>query len=94
MKLLTSKTSRQIVMKQARPVSRLEKIVFPFVIAILVNLLLPPVAPLITMLMLGNLLREVLIVERLAKTVANDLMNIITIILTVAIDPRWRRSRS
>jgi oxaloacetate decarboxylase beta subunit len=85
MKLLTSKTSRQIVMKQTRPVSRLEKIVFPFVIAILVNLLLPPVAPLITMLMLGNLLREVLIVERLAKTVANDLMNIITIILTVAI---------
>jgi carboxybiotin decarboxylase len=73
------------MMKQTRPVSRLEKIVFPFVMAILVNLLLPPVAPLITMLMLGNLLREVLIVERLAKTVANDVMNIITIILTVAI---------
>jgi carboxybiotin decarboxylase len=85
MKLLTTKESRQIMMKQTRPVSRLEKIVFPFVMAILVNLLLPPVAPLITMLMLGNLLREVLIVERLAKTVANDVMNIITIILTVAI---------
>ncbi len=85
MKLLTTKESRQIMMKQTRPVSRLEKIVFPFVMAILVNLLLPPVAPLITMLMLGNLLREVLIVERLAKTVANDFMNIITIILTVAI---------
>jgi sodium ion-translocating decarboxylase beta subunit len=85
MKLFTTKESRQIVMKQTRPVSRLEKIVFPFVMAILVNLLLPPVAPLITMLMLGNLLREVLIVERLAKTVANDVMNIITIILTVAI---------
>ena len=85
MKLLTTKESRGIMMKQTRPVSRLEKIVFPFVMAILVNLLLPPVAPLITMLMLGNLLREVLIVERLAKTVANDVMNIITIILTVAI---------
>jgi oxaloacetate decarboxylase beta subunit len=85
MRLLTTKASRQIVMKQSRPVSRLEKIVFPFVIAILVNVLLPPVAPLITMLMLGNLLREVLIVDRLAKTVANDVMNIITIILTVAI---------
>ena len=85
MKLFTTKKSRQIVMKQTRTVSRLEKIVFPFVMAVLVNLLLPPVAPLITMLMLGNLLREVLIVERLAKTVANDVMNIITIILTVAI---------
>jgi oxaloacetate decarboxylase beta subunit len=85
MKLLTSKAERSIEMTQRRPVSRLEKIVFPFVIAIIVNLLLPPVAPLITMLMLGNLLREVLIVDRLAKTVANDLMNVITIILTVAV---------
>jgi oxaloacetate decarboxylase beta subunit len=73
------------MMTQAREVSRLEKIAFPFVIAILVNFLLPPVAPLITMLMLGNMLREVLIVERLAGTAANDLMNVITIILTVAV---------
>ena len=85
MKLLTTKAERSIVMKQVRPVSRLEKIVFPFVIAIIVNLLLPPVAPLITMLMLGNMLREVLLVERLAKTAANELMNVITIILTVAV---------
>jgi oxaloacetate decarboxylase beta subunit len=85
MKLLTSKAERSIEMTQSRPVSRLEKIVFPFVIAIIVNLLLPPVAPLITMLMLGNMLREVLIVERLADTVANDLMNVITIMLTVAV---------
>ena len=85
MKLLTSKEERQIVMTQVRHVSRLEKIVFPFVIAIIVNLLLPPVAPLITMLMLGNMLREVLMVDRLAQTAANDLMNIITITLTVAI---------
>jgi sodium ion-translocating decarboxylase, beta subunit len=85
MKFLTSKAERQIVMTQTRPVSRLEKIVFPFFIAIIVNLLLPPVAPLITMLMLGNMLREVLMVDRLAQTVANDLMNVITITLTVAV---------
>jgi sodium ion-translocating decarboxylase beta subunit len=85
MKLLTTPEERQIVMEQARPVSRLEKIVFPFVIAVIVNLLLPPVAPLITMLMLGNMLREVLLVDRLAQTAANDLMNVITITLTVAI---------
>lgn len=85
MKWLTTPEERQIMMTQAREVSRLEKIAFPFVIAILVNFLLPPVAPLITMLMLGNMLREVLIVERLAGTAANDLMNVITIVLTVAV---------
>ena len=85
MKLLTSKAERSIVMTTNRQVTRLEKIVFPFVIAIIVNLLLPPVAPLITMLMLGNMLREVLMVERLANTAANDLMNVITITLTVAV---------
>ena len=85
MKLLTSREERCIMMTTNRQVSRLEKIVFPFVIAIIVNLLLPPVAPLITMLMLGNMLREVLMVERLANTAANDLMNVITITLTVAV---------
>ena len=85
MKLLTSPAERKIVMKQGRTVRRLEKICFPFVIAIIVNLLLPPVAPLITMLMLGNMLREVLMVDRLASTAANDLMNVITITLTVAV---------
>lgn len=85
MKLLTTPEERQIIMNQVREVSRLERIVFPIVMAVIVNLLLPPVAPLITMLMLGNLLREVLIVDRLAHTAANGLMNVITIILTVAI---------
>jgi len=85
MKLLTSPAERRIVMVQGRTVSRLEKICFPFVIAVIVNLLLPPVAPLITMLMLGNMLREVLMVDRLASTAANDLMNVITITLTVAV---------
>ena len=85
MRLLTTKEERQIIMKQPRYVSRLEKIVFPVVIAVIVNLFLPPVAPLITMLMLGNLLRECLCVDRLAETASNALLNIVTLVLTVAI---------
>lgn len=85
MKLLTTKEERQISMAQLRKVSRLEKIAFSVVIAIIVNLFFPPVAPLITMLMLGNLLKEVLIVERLAKTMGNVLLDVITVTLTVAI---------
>ena len=85
MRLLTTKEERQIIMKQPRYVSRLEKIVFPVVIAVIVNLLLPPVAPLITMLMLGNLLRECLCVDRLAETASNALLNVVTLVLTVAI---------
>ncbi len=83
MKLLTTREERLIRMKQSRQVTRLEKIAFPIVIGIVVNLFFPPVAPLITMLMLGNLFREVLVVNRLAKTAANDLMNVIIIVLTV-----------
>lgn len=85
MKLLTTKEERLIMMDQSRYVSRLEKIVFPIAIAIIVNLLLPPVAPLITMMMLGNLLRECLLVNRLADTASNEIMNVITIVLTIAI---------
>ena len=85
MKLLTTPEERRIRMKQSREVTRLEKIAFPIVIGIIVNLFFPPVAPLITMLMLGNLFREVLVVNRLAKTAANELMNVIIIVLTVAI---------
>ncbi len=85
MKLLTTPEERVIRMKQSRQVTRLEKIAFPIVIGIIVNLFFPPVAPLITMLMLGNLFRECLVVSRLAKTAANDLMNVIIIVLTVAI---------
>jgi len=68
-----------------RTVTRVERIAFPIVIGIIVNLLLPPVAPLITMLMLGNLFKEVLVTERLARTAANDLMNVIIVVLTIAI---------
>lgn len=85
MKLLTTHKERQITMAQSRQVSRLEKLVFPVVIAIIVNMFFPPVAPLITMLMLGNLLKEALLVERLAKTAGGGLMNVITITLTLAI---------
>ena len=65
--------------------SRLEKIAFPIVMALIVNVFLPPVAPLITMLMLGNLLRECLVVGKLAETAANTLLNMVTLVLTVAI---------
>jgi len=85
MKLLTTKAERNIGMAELRQVSKLEKIAFPLIIAIIVNLFFPPVAPLITMLMLGNLLKEVGVTDRLAKTAAGGLMNVIIIILTVAI---------
>lgn len=85
MKLLTTKKERNIMMKQPRYVSRLEKIAFPIIIAVIVNIFLPPVAPLITMLMLGNLLRECLVVSKLAETAANTLLNVVTLVLTVAI---------
>ena len=85
MRLLTTKAERQIGMSEVRKVSKVEKIAFPVVIAIIVNLFFPPVAPLITMLMLGNLLKECGVTSRLSKTAAGGLMNVIIIILTVAI---------
>ncbi len=85
MKLLTTQKEREMSMPPIRKVTRLEKIVFPIVIAVIVNMFFPPVAPLITMLMLGNLLKEVLMVDRLAKTAGGGLMNVITITLTLAI---------
>lgn len=85
MRLLTNREERKIMMKQPRYVSRLEKIAFPVVMAIIVNIFLPPVAPLITMLMLGNMLRECLVVTKLSETASNTLLNIVTLVLTVAI---------
>ena len=81
MRLLTTKEERSIVMKQLREVSKTEKIVFPIVVTIVVSLLLPSAISLIGMLMLGNLIRESLVVDRLSKTAQNELMNIITIFL-------------
>ena len=85
MKALTTKKERKIVMTQLRPVSKTEKIVFPIVITIFVSLIVPDAAPLIGCLMLGNLMRECGVVERLAKTVQNELMNIVTIFLGITV---------
>lgn len=81
MKALTSKKEREIKMDQLRNVTRFEKLVFPIASAILISLLLPPVAALISMLMLGNLFRESGVTERLSDTAQNALCNIVTIFL-------------
>ena len=85
MKLLTTKAARQIEMKALRPVSQKEKIIFPFVVTIFVALLVPSAAPLVGCLMLGNLLKESGVCERLSKTVQNELMNIVTVFLGVSV---------
>ena len=85
MKALTTKKERKIIMTQLRPVSKTEKIVFPIVITIFVSLIVPDAAPLIGCLMLGNLMRECGVVERLAKTAQNELMNIVTIFLGITV---------
>lgn len=85
MKLLTTKKERGIVMKQLRPVSRTEKIVFPIMVTLVVSLLVPSATPLVGMLMLGNLMKECGVVDRLVKTAQNELMNIVTIFLGVTV---------
>ncbi|MDD6488824.1 MAG: sodium ion-translocating decarboxylase subunit beta [Clostridia bacterium] len=85
MRLLTTKKERSIVMGQLRPVSKLEKILFPIIVVVLVAILLPDAAPLVGMLMLGNLFKESGVVERIAKTAQNELMNIVTIFLGVTV---------
>ncbi len=81
MKMLTTKKERMIVMTQLRPVSKLEKVIFPIIVTIVISLLLPDAASLVGMLMLGNLMKESGVVDRIAKTAQNELMNIITIFL-------------
>lgn len=81
MKALTTKKERSVVMEQLRPVSKLEKIMFPVIVVIIIAIFLPDAAPLVGMLMLGNLFKESGVVERLSKTAQNELMNIITIFL-------------
>ncbi|MDI3534269.1 MAG: carboxybiotin decarboxylase [Thermosediminibacterales bacterium] len=85
MKLLTTKQERQIKMEQLRPVSKQEKIIFPIIVTIMVSLFLPPAAPLIGMLMLGNLFRECGVTNRLSDTAQNALINIVTIFLGVTV---------
>ncbi len=85
MRLLTTKAEREVVMSQTRAVTKLEKICFPVIVTIFCVLLLPSVAPLIGMLMLGNLFRESGVVDRLSSTVQNELINIVTIFLGVTV---------
>ncbi|MBR2406559.1 MAG: sodium ion-translocating decarboxylase subunit beta [Clostridia bacterium] len=85
MRALTTKKERSVVMTQLRTVSKTEKILFPIFVTAICVLLLPSAAPLIGMLMLGNLFRESGVVERLTKTAQNELMNIITIMLGVTV---------
>ncbi|MFA5524323.1 MAG: sodium ion-translocating decarboxylase subunit beta [Tissierellales bacterium] len=85
MRALTTKKERQVKMEQLRPVSKTERILFPIVVTILVSLLLPSAASLVGLLMLGNLIRESGVVERLSKTAQNELMNIIVIFLGVTV---------
>ena len=85
MKLLTTEKERKIKMEQLRPVSKLEKILFPIVITIVVCLLLPTTAPLVGMLMLGNLFRESGVVKQLTETASNALMYIVVILLGTSV---------
>jgi len=85
MRLLTTKKEREVKMEQGRDVSKIEKICFPIIVAILCILLLPVVAPLIGMFMLGNLFRESGVVDRLSHTAQNSLIDIVTIFLGLAI---------
>ena len=85
MKLLTTKKERMIVMKQLRPVSKTEKILFPIVVTIFVALLVPSATPLVGCLMLGNLWKESGVAERLRQTAQNELLNIVTIMLGISV---------
>ncbi|WP_418462791.1 sodium ion-translocating decarboxylase subunit beta [Frisingicoccus sp.] len=85
MRLLTTKKERSIKMEQLRPVSKLEKILFPIVVTIVVVLILPTTAPLVGMLMLGNLFRESGVVKQLTETASNALMYIVVIILGTSV---------
>ena len=85
MKALTTKKERSIVMKQLRTVSKTEKIIFPIMCTIIISLILPDSAVLVGMLMLGNLMKESGVVDRINRTAGNELMNIITIFLGLSV---------
>jgi len=85
MRLLTTEKERKIVMKQLRPVSKREKILFPLVTVVVICLIVPASASLMAMFMLGNLFKECGVVKRLSDTAANELMNIVTIVLGVSV---------
>ena len=85
MKLFTSEEERKIEMKQLRPVKKIERIIFPLMVVGICALLLPSASPLVGMLMLGNLFKECGVVERLSRTAANELINIVTILLGLGV---------
>lgn len=85
MRALTTQKERLVVMEQLRPVSKTEKVVFPIITTLVVSLMIPAAAPLVGMLMLGNLLRESGVVDRISKTAQNELLNIVTIFLGVSV---------
>ena len=85
MKALTTDAERKIKMTQLRQVSKTEKIIFPIILTIIIALILPSAAPLVGCLMLGNLMKECGVVDRLAKTVQNELMNIVVIFLGISV---------
>ena len=85
MKLLTTKKERQVVMAQLRTVSKTERVIFPIMVTIIVSLIVPDAAVLVGMLMLGNVMKECGVVDRIQKTAGNELMNIITIFLALSV---------
>ena len=85
MRLLTTEKERAVVMSQLRRVSKVEKIIFPIFVTFAVSLLVPPAAPLVGMLMFGNLLRESGVADRLSKAAKNELLNVVTIFLALAV---------
>ncbi|MGB5253224.1 MAG: sodium ion-translocating decarboxylase subunit beta [Sedimenticolaceae bacterium] len=93
MRALTSKTERQVVMSQLRPVSKLEKILFPLTVLLLCLLFLPSAAPLIGMLTFGNLLRESGVVDRLSKAAQNEIINAVTIILGLSVGSKLQADK-
>jgi oxaloacetate decarboxylase beta subunit len=93
MRLLTSKAEREIKMEQLRPVSKKEKIIFPLAVLGICILLLPSATPLIGALMFGNLIKESGVTERLAKAAQNEMVNIVTILLGLAIGSKLRADK-
>ncbi len=85
MKLLTTKKERNVIMDQLRPVTKVEKVLFPIVVTVIVGLILPDAASLVGLLMLGNLFKESGCCDRLSKTAQNELINIVTIFLGVTV---------
>jgi sodium ion-translocating decarboxylase beta subunit len=93
MRALTTEKEQRVVMQQLRPVSKLEKILFPFTVLSLVILFLPSAAPLMGMLMFGNLLREAGVVERLSRAAQNEIINVVTIFLGLAVGSKLQADK-